>query len=89
MFLLQDGAGGGSRCDNGKCLWDDSICQNFQGQCAIPIEDVKTKCGNWDECKGVVCRKDYVLNGVDVCLARSSIDPVAVIPGMVAIAKTP
>ena len=89
MSLLQGGAGGGSRCDNGKCLWDDSICENFQGQCAIPIEEVKDKCGNWEECKGVVCRKDYVLNGKNVCLARSSIDPDAVIPGMLAIAKTP
>jgi len=87
MSLLPGELGGGSGCINGKCPWNDLICQDYGGQCAIPIDEIKTKCGNWDECQGMVCRKDYVLDGVNVCLARGKIDLSSVTPGMVAVAK--
>lgn len=54
------------RNGNTSCIFDPNICVEKYGQCAIRENEVLNKCGNWDKCKGVVCKKDY--NGW--CLAR-------------------
>jgi len=77
---LLGGAGSASDCGDHPnpnhgpamtCLWDDRYCNNTAGgQCGILESEIAEKCGNWDECAGVIC---YANNEQPYCLARGQI----------------
>ena len=64
--LTKGEPGTNSACLPTGCIYDTKYCINKYGQCGILEKEVEQKCGDWQLCKGVVCRDDY--NGY--CLAR-------------------
>ena len=85
VIELVDGAPGtNSRClpktkgqDKNNCIFHTDYCTRLHGQCGIPKNEFKEKCGEWEDCKGGVCRDYEIIDPktktvTEYCLARGN-----------------